>query len=316
MPLPRTEAASDRYRGIDTWPAGDILAAIAEAQLRAVEAVGATIPALAAAGEAAAQRIRDGGRLIYAGAGSSGLLAQVDALELPGTYGIAADTVPVLLAGGREALFEIPSGAEDDVAEAEAAVDAVGAGPADVLVALSASGFTPYPVAALRRAQARGALTIGIASNAGTPLLTEADHPVLLATPPEVIAGSTRMNAGTAQKCALNMLSTLIGVRLGHGYDGLMVNMRVENDKLRQRAIGIMMRAAGVDAPRAAEALRIAGNDIKPAVLLCAGAGGIDAARAILEHCNGDLRASLAVLAAAKAGSPAMSNDEGNRTKP
>lgn len=299
MPLPRTEQPSERYRGIDTWAAADILAAIAAAQREAIEAVAAATGALAAAGEAAAARIRAGGRMIYAGAGSSGLLAQVDALELPGTYGIAAATVPVLLAGGRAALTEIPSGAEDDAAEADAAVDTIGAGAADVLVALSASGKTPYAVAALRRARARGALTIGIAGNEGTPLLTEADHPILLATPPEVIAGSTRMNAGTAQKCALNMLSTLIGLRLGHGHDGLMVNMRVENEKLRERAVAVVMRAAGVDAARAAAALRLTDNAIKPAILLCAGAAGPAAAQTILERCGGDVRRSLAALAAA-----------------
>jgi N-acetylmuramic acid 6-phosphate etherase len=271
---------------------------------------------LAEAGEAAARRLRDGGRLIYAGAGSSGLLAQVDALELPSTYGIAPETVPVLLAGGREALFDIPAGAEDDAEAAEAAVEDIGAGAADVLVAISASGRTPYAVAALRRAGARGALTIGIASNAGTPLLSDADHPILLATPPEVIAGSTRMNAGTAQKCALNMLSTLIGVRLGHGYDGLMVNVRADNSKLRERAIGIVARAAGVERARAAEALRLADHDIKPAILICAGADGIEAARTILSRGGGDVRAALAALAAAtgQAGRPATDSSKGDRT--
>lgn len=298
MPLPRTEAASERYRGIDTWPAADILAAIVVAQREAIDATGVAVPALASAGEAAASRIRNGGRLIYAGAGSSGLLARVDALELPGTFGLASGMVPVLLAGGRAALFDIPAGAEDDAQAAEADVDAIGTSAADVLVALSASGRTPYAVAALRRARGRGALTIGIACNADTPLLAHADHPILLATPSEVIAGSTRMNAGTAQKCALNMLSTLIGIRLGHGYDGLMVNAQVDNAKLYDRAISTVARAAGADRATAAKALRTSDSDIKAAVLLCAGAAGVGEARALLTDCGGNLRAALAALAA------------------
>jgi N-acetylmuramic acid 6-phosphate etherase len=300
MSQPGTEQASERYRGLDTWPAGAILDAIAQAQRTAIDAVAAAVPALAAAGEAAAAKLRAGGRLIYAGAGSSGLLAQVDALELPGTYGVAASQVPVLLAGGPAALLEIPSEAEDDAAAAEAAVDDVGAGPVDVLVAISASGRTAYAVAALTRARLRGALAIGIANNPATPLLAAADHPILLATPPEVIAGSTRMNAGTAQKCALNMLSTLIGIRLGHGYDGMMVNLRAENAKLRGRAAGIVARAAGVDQAAATQAIDSCAGDVKPAIVLCAGAADAADARARLTRAGGDLRACLDELAAAR----------------
>jgi N-acetylmuramic acid 6-phosphate etherase len=194
-------------------------------------------------------------------------------------------------------LVGVGGGARGGTAGAEAAVDRLGVGDADVLVALSASGATPYALGALRRAKARGALTVGIASNPGTPLLDETDHAVLLATPPEVIAGSTRMNAGTAQKCALNALSTLVALRLGHAYDGLMVNMRVENSKLVARARAVVMHAAGVDAARAEQALAAARHEIKPAILLCAGAAGIDAARIILKRCGGDVRVSLAALA-------------------
>ena len=166
-------------------------------------------------------------------------------------------------------------------------------GMGDALVALSASGSTPYPLAASRAARAHDAITVGIACNAGTPLLTEAQYPVHLATPPEVVAGSTRMGAGTAQKCALNTLSTLIGIRLGHAFSGLMVNMRPENFKLRGRAIGNVAKAAGVDETRAAQALDEAGS-IKVAVLLCAGVGSPEQARQTLEQSGGDLRAALA----------------------
>jgi N-acetylmuramic acid 6-phosphate etherase len=298
MAQQRTEEASERYHGIDTWPSLDVLAAIHSAQRAAIEAVGEALPALAAAAEKAATLIRDGGRLVYAGAGSSGLLAQLDALEIPGTYGIPADRLPVLIAGGRAALVEIPSGAEDDAPGAERDVEALDVSAADALLAISASGRTPYAVAALRRARLHGATTIGMASNSGTPLLEEADHAILIATPPEVIAGSTRMNAGTAQKCALNMLSTLIGIRLGHVYDAMMVNVVADNDKLRRRAAEIVARASRAEAATVLRALEAAGGEVKLAILLCAGAADPGDARAILESRGGDVRASLAELGA------------------
>lgn len=297
MTTPRTEEASDRYRGLETWPDQAILEAIVAAQRASIDAVGAAVPSLAAAGEAVAARLRSGGRLVYGGAGSPALMAQSDALELPGTYGLRADQVPTLLAGGPASMHEIPSGAEDDAEEAAAGVDALGVGPKDALIAISASGTTPFAVSALRRAKARGALVIGMASNENAPLLVEADIAVLLATPPEVIAGSTRMNAGTAQKCALNMLSTLVGIRLGHVHDGMMVNLRVENEKLRRRALGIIMRAAGVGENQAARALAAADGGVKAAILIASGAADLAAANDILTSHAGEVRASLAALA-------------------
>lgn len=296
MGLPRTEEASDRYRDLDTWPSARILDAIVDAQRAAIEAVRPAIPALAEAAEAAATRIRAGGRLVYAGAGSPALMAQSDALELPGTYGLSPETVPVLAAGGPAAMIAIPSGAEDDGAAAEAGIDALAVGPGDTVLALSASGTTPFALAALRRAKTRGALTIGMASNAGTPLLVDADIAVLLATPPEVIAGSTRMNAGTAQKCALNMLSTLIGIRLGHVHDNLMVNVRVENEKLRRRAIGIIMRVTGVDEAVAQDALTRSDGSVKVAILIAAGARDAHDAHDLLARQGGAVRAGLSAL--------------------
>ena len=156
MTAPRTEQADERYAGIDTWSSEDVLAAIAAAQREAIQAVALAVPALAAAGEAIAGKMRGGGRLVYVGAGSSGLLAQVDALELPGTYGIEASRVPVLLAGGERALLEIPSVAEDDEAAGNRAIDALGIGPDDCVLALSASGRTPYAVAAIIRREGAG----------------------------------------------------------------------------------------------------------------------------------------------------------------
>ena len=299
MIVPATEQAEESYRGLERWPSDRILSAIVAAQMQSIAAIGDAVGALASAGEDVAARMRQGGRLIYAGAGSSGLLAQVDALELPGTYGIEAERVPVLLAGGDAALLAIPSDAEDDAEAARRAVGELDVGPLDTLLAVSASGRTPYTLAALNAAKERGALTIGIACNAGTPMLLAADHAVLLATPPEVIAGSTRMNAGTAQKCALNMLSTLIGIRLGHVYDGMMVNVRAENDKLKRRAMRMVAQACDLSEDAAAALLDGAGNDVKTAIVLHGLATGTAAdARAILETHAGDVRSALEAIAA------------------
>lgn len=293
MAAPTTEHADPRYRQVDSWTSRAVVEAIVAVQREALDSVAVAAPLLGAAADALAAQVRQGGRMAYAGAGSSGFLAQLDALELPGTYGIALESVPVLLAGGDAALLDLPSGVEDDAEAGAAGVDRLDLGPNDGLVALSASGRTPFALGALRRARQRGALTVGIACNTTTPLLEEADHAICLATPPEVIAGSTRMGAGTAQKCALNALSTLLGIRLGHGYAGLMVNMRPDNAKLRQRAVAIVAEAAGVDAGEAAAALARAG-DIKSAVLLCAGTGDVAVARDRLRRSGGDLRVALA----------------------
>jgi N-acetylmuramic acid 6-phosphate etherase len=301
MIVPVTEEAKDVYRGLDRWPTDRILSAIVAAQMQAIAAVGDAVPVLALAGERAADRMRQGGRLIYAGAGSSGLLAQVDALELPCTYGIEAEQVPVLLAGGDAALLAIPSEAEDDTDEALLSIERLNIGPLDTLVAISASGRTPYTLAALTAAKARGALTVGIACNADTPILQAADHAVLLATPPEVVAGSTRMNAGTAQKCALNMLSTLIGIRLGHVYDGMMVNLRAENDKLKGRATRMVAQACDLNEHAVANLLDRAGSDVKIAVILHSlPTGTVADARAMLEGHAGDVRSALEAIAERK----------------
>jgi len=294
-----TEEAMDLYRGLDLWRSDSILSAIASAQCAAVAAVSPAVPALSDAGDRIAARLRAGGRMIYAGAGSSGLIAHLDALELPGTYGIAADRVPVLIAGGAAALLTIPSQAEDDVAAAQADVGRLDVGPHDALVAVAASGRTPYTLACLEAAKARGALAIGIACNADTPILTSADIAVLLATPSEVVAGSTRMNAGTAQKCALNMLSTLVGIRLGGVYDGLMVNLETGNAKLKARAVAIVAKACAIDTATAADLVDRAGADVKVAIVLQRLPGqDAAAARALLAAHDGNVRAALAAIAA------------------
>jgi N-acetylmuramic acid 6-phosphate etherase len=269
-----------------------ILALLSEGQADAAACVSQAAQAIGRAADLAASSIRDGGRLIYAAAGSSGLMALADALELPGTYGIARDRIVVLLAGGMAALTDMKGGPEDDGEAARTAVLAHEPGPKDCLIALTASGHTPYPLAAANAASACGAKTIGIANNADATLFSMVDVPIFLPTPPEVIAGSTRMGAGTAQKIALNMLSTLMAIRLGHVHDGLMVNLLADNEKLRLRARGIVAAIAQVDEKTAASALEASAGAVKPAVLIAAGADKAEV-MALLERHGGLLRTAL-----------------------
>ena len=293
MAQTNTETPDRRFETLDRWPAAAIVEGAVGVQVEALRAITPATEALAAAIEAMAAALAGGGRMVYCGAGSSGLIAQLDAIELPGTFGIPLDRVPVILAGGAAALQEIPSGAEDDRAAAIAAVDLLGVGAGDGFVAIAASGGTPFTVAGLEHARARGAVTVGIACVAGAPLLRAADHPVLIETPSEILAGSTRMGAGTAQKCALNILSTGVAVRLGHAYAGLMVNMRPENLKLRGRAIAIVAKAADVDQAKAEAALRASDWSIKTAIVACAAKLDAAGARARLERTGGHIRAAL-----------------------
>lgn len=215
----RTEAHHQNAKGLDIQAPDAILSFLAEAQIEAARAVRGAIPAIANAAEIIAGRLAGGGKLAYAAAGSSGLMALADALELPGTFGIARDRIAILIAGGDEAFKTLAGGPEDDTEEASAAVAGAGLSEGDCLIAISASGSTPYAVRALEDARSRGAATVAIANNKDTPLLKLADVAILLETPPELIAGSTRMGAGTAQKIALNMLSTLTAIHLGHVHD-------------------------------------------------------------------------------------------------
>jgi N-acetylmuramic acid 6-phosphate etherase len=241
-----------------------------------------------------ARTIRDGGTLHYVAAGSSGLMAAADAQELGGTFSIPPGQLRIHMAGGLPTGVEMPGGTEDDVAGGKAALAELRR--RDTVVAVSASGSTPYTLAAVRIANELGATIVAIANNAGAPLLAEAHHPILLATPPEVLSGSTRMGAGTAQKIALNMLSTLMAIELGHVHDGMMVNLRADNMKLRDRAAAIVGKIAGVGAADANRALDAAEGHVKPAILVAAARIPMSEARALLDDTSGNLRAALARL--------------------
>jgi N-acetylmuramic acid 6-phosphate etherase len=288
-----TELISARYEGLDLWPTRDAVQAMLEGQLAAAAAVQPQAAAIAAAADAAAARLRGGsGRLVYIGAGTSGRLAVLDGVELGPTFGWDDERNIYLLAGGMDALLTGAEGAEDDDAAAAEAIRNAGLTPADVAIGVAASGRTPYTVAAIRAAAAAGALTVGIAGNGGAPLLEAADHPILLDTGPEVVAGSTRMKAGTAQKIALNLLSTAIMIRLGRVHKGLMVDMRLSNRKLRDRAARMVTEISGLDREAAEEALDKSGGRIKLAVLIALGTG-TEQALAAMREAGDDLRAAM-----------------------
>lgn len=296
MTTTQTEMAHASAKDLDLRTPHDALTILARAQSDAAQVVQEAVPAIAEAAELAARCIANGGRLIYAAAGSSGLMALADALELPGTYGIARDRIAVLLAGGVAALTSMEGAPEDDAEAARAEIGRLKVGPSDCIIALTASGYTPYPMAAVEAGRQAGARTIGISNNRGASLFERVDVAICLPTPPEVIAGSTRMGAGTAQKIALNMLSTMMAMHLGHVHDGFMVNLIADNSKLRGRAKRIVMTISGATEDAAAAALDQAGGAVKTAILLAVGAGSAADAEALLAASEGHLRPALSAL--------------------
>jgi N-acetylmuramic acid 6-phosphate etherase len=293
----KTELHLSELAGLDTWDDELILDALLLGQLRALASVRQAFPAIIAAAAGLTDRLCQGGRLLYAGAGSSIRQGIVDGIELPATFGFALERLHFLVAGGREALFDSRGAAEDDADSAAREVAGLSLGQLDTLIAVAASGTTPYTLAAARAAKSAGALVIAIVNNANSPLGAASHHEILLDSGAEVIAGSTRMGAGSAQKAALNLLSTLTNIRLGAVHDGMMVNIRADNEKLRERARAIVMSISKVDENQARRALNQSGGEVKPAVLLSLGAESIDAARLLLAKTGGNLRLAMKQLA-------------------
>jgi N-acetylmuramic acid 6-phosphate etherase len=288
-----TERASPRYSDIDVWAPVDIAEAMIEGQFTAVAAVRAARSALLQAAVAAAERLRKGGRLVYVGAGTSGRLAVQDGAELVPTFSWPQERLLLLIAGGRNALLRSVEGAEDAVDQAARLAQQHDIGGDDVVIAVAASGTTPFTVSCLNEAKRRGALTIGVANNRDTPILKEADHAIWLDTGAEPIAGSTRMKAGTAQRITLNVFSSLVMILLGRVYDGLMVDLQAVNQKLVRRSEAILTRLTGRSGEEAREALRRAEGNVKLAVLLLHGCD-VKEATDVLDRAGGQLRAALA----------------------
>jgi N-acetylmuramic acid 6-phosphate etherase len=277
MSQDRLDASLD----IDLRPTIEIVRIIQEQDALVAGAVAAQAERIAHAIDEIAERLRHGGRMFYAGAGTSGRIAMLDASELPPTYGVSPDLVRVLIAGGERAYFAAVEGAEDDEEAAIAAVN-LEVKAEDAVVGIAASGTTPYTVAAVRRANMLGALTVGVTNVASAPLAQHVDIPIVVESGPEVIMGSTRMKSGTAQKLVLNQLSTGVMIRLGHVYSNLMIDMPATNEKLRNRAVRMVELAAGVPRPMAVQAIREADGNVKVATVIARKRVSAEEARALL----------------------------------
>jgi N-acetylmuramic acid 6-phosphate etherase len=291
-----TEHISPRFIDLDSWSTGEMTAAMHDGQLAACAAVKPALPVINAAVDDAAAALKRGGRLVYVGAGTSGRIAIQDGAELRPTYDWPSERLVFVMAGGMQAMVQSVEGAEDDEASGAEAITQAEIGQNDVVIAVAASGTTPFTVGALRCAGARGALCIAVANNRGAPLFEFARHKILIETGTEVLAGSTRMQAGTAQKIVLNLFSTAVMVKLGRVYRGLMVSMRATNAKLLRRAQIIVSQIVGCDENAAAQFVQRADGDVKIAVLLALGWEHGDAVEALLRH-EGSLRGVIDELA-------------------
>ena len=288
-----TEGVRPGLDDLDQRPPGEVARLVAGAEIEARHALTAALPQIAAAAEAVAARMRKGGRLFYLGAGTPGRLAVLDAAELAPTYSAPDGLVIPLLAGGEAALLRAAEGAEDDSEAAGAALDAHGLGEADAVVGIAASGRTPFVVGGLRHARARGALTVAVVNNPGSPAAEAAAMAIEVLTGPELVAGSTRMLAGTSQKIVLNALSTSAMVALGKTYGSRMVDVRTSNEKLRRRATGMVREITGADEAAALAALGQAGGRVKTAlVMLMQDVDAEEAARR-LDQAGGRVREAL-----------------------
>ncbi len=288
-----TEQRNPRTRGIDLLSTESILRKLNREDATVAAAVAREIPAIARAVDAMVHAIRARGRVIYVGAGTSGRLAALDAAEVPPTFGLSPRTFQALIAGGRRALTGAVEGAEDSVVQGARDIGAKRLTNRDAVIGLTASGSTPYVLAALRKAHKSGAITIGITSNRRAPIGRIARILISPDTGPEAIAGSTRLKAGTAQKLVLNMLSTATMVRLGRVYDNWMIGVALTNKKLQRRGVRILEQASGASVSEAERALRQSGHDLCVALIMLKRKTDAAEARQRLKNVHGDLRAAL-----------------------
>jgi N-acetylmuramic acid 6-phosphate etherase len=289
----RTEASHPQHGNLDEYDTGTLVLAFVDDQAQAVAAVRAAGPSLARAVDAAVRRLQAGGRLVYVGAGTSGRLGVLDSVELLPTFSWPTYRAVGVLAGGPRAMFVAVEGAEDEFDRAQGDLQAAAVDARDVVLLIAASGTTQYTLGAAHAAAAAGALTVGLCNNADVPLLRAVEHPILLDTGPEVISGSTRLKAGTAQKIALNAFSSSVMVRLNKVYGNLMVDLKAGNAKLRQRALRLTMSASGADAAAAESALVASAGHVKTAIVMLKTGTGVATAHALLEAHGGSVRRAL-----------------------
>ncbi|WP_322984180.1 N-acetylmuramic acid 6-phosphate etherase [Streptomyces sp. S584] len=291
-----TEAFRPELAEIDQLPTREIARIMNGEDATVPAAVAEKLPQIAAAIDATAERMARGGRLVYAGAGTAGRLGVLDASECPPTFNTDPSEVIGLIAGGPSAMVKAVEGAEDSKELAAADLDALGLTADDTVVGISASGRTPYAIGAVEHARAKGALTLGLSCNADSALAAAAEHGLEIVVGPELLTGSTRLKAGTAQKLVLNMLSTITMIRLGKTYGNLMVDVRASNEKLRARSRRIVSLATGAGDEEIEAALAATDGEVKNAILTIL--GGVDGptATTLLADSDGHLRAALAAV--------------------
>ncbi len=294
MPKPRaTEQRNPRTRGIDAKSTIEILRAIHREDAAVTRAVHRALPAIARAVDAITSALQEGGRLFYVGAGTSGRLAALDAAELPPTFGTPPRMVQAVIAGGRRALTHAVEGAEDNRGQGAKDLNKRGLSAEDIVVGIAASGGTPYVLGALEFAKKKGAITISITSNPRTPITHAAQISIVTPTGPEVITGSTRMKAGTAQKLVLNMLSTASMIRLGRVYDNWMIGVALTNRKLQARGLRILMEASGTDVAESTRALRQSRHNLGAALIMLKTGASVQQAMRLLRDTQGHVHNSI-----------------------
>ena len=280
-------------KNLDRMTAAEIVRLMNREDRKVAAAVGRELPAIARAVDAIVGAMRGGGRLIYVGAGSSGRMAVLDAAEVPPTFGVPHGAIRAFIAGGRQAVTGAVEGAEDAEHAGVTALRGARVGKGDVVLGIAASGTTPYVLAAMKYARGRGATTIAITSNEHMPLAQLAKIAINVEIGPEVLTGSTRLKAGTAQKMVLNMLSTAAMVKLGHAYENLMIDAVLTNEKLQERAVRILMEASGASVSAAEDALRAAGHNMRVGLVMLKLGVNAREARERLAAARGDLRRAL-----------------------
>jgi N-acetylmuramic acid 6-phosphate etherase len=289
----RTEQRLAASKNFDRMTAVEIVRLMNREDRKVAAAVARKLRAIARAVDAIVAAMRRGGRLIYAGAGSSGRMAVLDAAECPPTFGISKKKMMALIAGGRRAVTGAVEGAEDSAANGARDLRRLKLGRNDVVVGIAASGTTPYVLGAMRFARERGALTVAVMANRDTPLARLAKMVIGVEVGAEVLTGSTRLKAGTSQKMVLNMLSTAVMARLGHVYENLMIDAVLTNEKLHERAVRILMVASGASVSAAEDALRAAGHNMRVALVMLKLAVDAGEARKRLRVARDDLRLAL-----------------------
>ncbi|MEF3307661.1 N-acetylmuramic acid 6-phosphate etherase [Paenibacillus sp. GYB004] len=288
-----TEQANERTREIDRLPTEDIVKLINQEDRLIAEALRQLTPQIAAAADLIIQSFRSGGRLLYVGAGTSGRLGILDASECPPTFGTDPSLVVGIIAGGPAAIQTAVEGAEDNVELGASDMDEHGVGPNDTVVGIAASGRTPYVLGAMKRAKALGASVVGLCNNHHTPMVDIADLMIEAVVGPEVILGSTRLKAGTAQKLVLNTLTTTAMIRIGKVYGNLMVDLQPSNEKLVYRAKRIIGMATQATQDKIDEAYRLSGGHVKTAIVMILAGVDKDGAAALLEQSGGFVRGAV-----------------------